>query len=59
MFLSNNSCFFAQEIFDEGKKKSKYRISCFIKERVIYASTCDFKKVILVGICISRPRPWP
>ena len=47
MFLPNNSCFFAQEIFDNRKKKSKYMISCFMKGYVIYASTCDFKKVIL------------
>ena len=31
MFLSKNRCFFAQEFFDKRKKKSKYRISCFIK----------------------------
>ena len=43
MFLSNNSCFLAQEIFDNRKKKSKYRISRFIKGHVIYASTCNFK----------------
>ena len=63
MFLSNNSYFSGQEVFDKRKQKSKYMISCFIKGQkkekskyrvsclikghVIYANTGDFKKVTL------------